>query len=466
MEPKKCTELSTRIIELVGGKENVEHVLHCASRLRFNLKDYDKADVDTLNKTSGVVRAINQQGQLQVIIGPEVAEVYNEICRQGDFEVQAAVDEAPDAPKDRSLKGIGLAIIDAVSACVNPVLPVIIAAGMVKLIVTLLGPAFLGILNEGTDLHTLLSFVGDAGFYFFPIFVAYAGARKFGCSVPLALLIGGILLHPTYNAIVSAGQPFTVYGLPVVLTSYASNFIPMILITWVMSYIEKWITKVCPASLKSLLVPTCTLLIMLPLSFCVLGPIGTVVGQGIAAAMQWMHDTFGGLSTAIVGAFWMLLVGTGMHQALIAIALGQMATIGYDDSIMVGALIAAFACFAIAGAYTLKTKDPQERSIGASYFITSVFGGIWEPTIFGVMFKYTKSLLYVFAGGFIGGLIAGVMGAKVYFFSGLGNVFCLLGFAGEDPRSIVWATVACVVTFVVTFALAMIFGFEDKKTNA
>ena len=185
MDATKCQELSAQIIEKVGGRENVEHVLHCATRLRFNLRDYDKANVDALRSLAGVVGCQQIQGQLQVIIGTEVGQVYDEVCRQGSFSAMAEVPE-DGASRDRSPKGIALAVMDAISGCVNPILPIIIAAGMVKLVATILGPSFTGLITVESDLYRLLSFAGDAGFYFFPVYVGYAAAKKFNTSVPLA----------------------------------------------------------------------------------------------------------------------------------------------------------------------------------------------------------------------------------------------------------------------------------------
>lgn len=464
MDKVKCTELSKKILELVGGKENVTHLLHCATRLRFNLKNYDLAKVDGLNALDGVVKCLHQQGQLQVIIGGEVAQVYDEVCRLGEFEKKPEVSAEDQQQEKQRLtpKKVLLNIMDAVSGCVNPILPIIIAAGMVKLIITILGPSMLGIVSEQSDFYTLFTFVGDSGFYFFTVYIGWAAARKFGCSQPIALLLGAMLLHPTFVNIVAEGAPFTVYGIPVVLANYSSNLIPMILIVWVMSYIEKWLKKVIPSSMKPLLVPTLTLLIMLPLAFCVLGPVGTVLGQAIAAFMEWMYSVFGGFSTAIIAAFWIFLIATGLHQALIAIALGLIATAGYDDTIMVGALVAMFPLYAVCASYTIRAKTAEQRSMGVTYFITAAVGGIGEPAIFGILFEHTRAFLYMGVGGFVGGLIAGMFGAKVYFFSGLGNAVCLLGFAGEDPNSIVIATISCAIAFVITFVLGLIFGYDNK----
>ncbi|MBR1829060.1 MAG: PTS transporter subunit EIIC, partial [Atopobiaceae bacterium] len=271
---------------------------------------------------------------------------------------------------------------------------------------------------------------------------------------------------PTYNQIVADGTPFTVYGIPVILTSYASNFIPMIMITWVQSYVEKFIEKIVPASLKVVLVPSLTVLVMLPLMFCALGPIGNIIGQGIAAAMVWTHETLGFVSTALVGGLWILLIATGMHQALIAIALGQMANpaIGYDDSIMVGALIAVTALYGVELAYAIRAKDAEVRSTGITYFITAFLGGIGEPGIFGILLKYTPALVYNMIGGFVGGAVAGILGAKVYFFSGLGNVFMMLGFAGADPHSLFAGCAGGLAAFGVALALGIMGGFgEDSK---
>ena len=325
-----------------------------------------------------------------------------------------------------------------------------------------LGPSMLNIMSETSDFMRLLTFVGDAGFYFFPIYVAYAAAKKFQTNIPMALFIAGVLLHPTLIEIVNTGEAFTVYGIPMYLTTYSSNFVSMILIVWMMSYVEKGLNKVIPNALRALLFPLLTLLIMLPIALCILGPIGAILGKGIADGLVSLHTLVGPFSIAIIAACWPLLIVTGMHQALIAIALTYIATMGFDNSILVGAFISNYPMIAIGLTYLMKSKGAEEKGNALTSFVTLTIGGISEPTLFGIILRYKKAILYMLAGGFAGGFYAGLMNVAVYFV-GSGNIAIALGFAGENANSLPQGIIACVIAFVLTLSLAMIFGFDDKK---
>ncbi|MGN1343550.1 MAG: PTS transporter subunit EIIC [Traorella sp.] len=459
-------ELANQILDLMGGKENISNVTHCMTRLRVNPKDKGLIQKEKITKLDGIVGIKELGNQFQIIIGPDVDKVYKEFCQLTGIEEKEQIgqklDEIPVKKEKLTFKNCVNNVLDAIGGCVAPMLPIITCAGLIKMIVAVLGPSMLNVLPETHDFMRLLTFVGDAGFYFFPVYVAYAGAKKFGSNIPLSLFIACILLHPTLIGIVTEGQPFTVYGIPMILTNYSSSFLPMILITWVMSYVEKGLNKIIPNSLRTLLFPLSLILIMLPISLCVLGPIGSVLGQGIAAVIVALNNFAGPLATALIAAFWPLLIATGMHQALIAIALTYIAANGFDDSILVGAVVSNYPMIAIGLAYLIKAKLPSEKAYAASSFVTLTLGGISEPTIFGILLKIKKSLLYLFAGGLVGGFYAGLMNVAVYF-APAGNVLVCLGFAGANPNSLLHGIIACVIAFAVSFVLAMLFGFDNKK---
>lgn len=459
-------EKASRILELVGGKDNITYVTYCMTRLRITPKDKGLLHDEEIQKIAGIVGTKTVGTQYQIIIGPEVENVYKELCHIAGFAIHKGVDElVDDIPQKKeklTLKSLLNNILDVIGGCVAPMLPIITAAGLVKLIVAVIGPSMLNVVSETSDLMRLLTFVGDAGFYFFPIYVAYAAAKKFQVSIPMALFIAGVLLHPTLIEIVNTGEAFTVYGIPMYLTTYSSNFVSMILIVWIMSYVEKGLNKVIPDALRALLFPLLTLLIMLPIALCILGPIGAILGQGIADALVSLHALVGPFSIAIIGACWPLLIVTGMHQALIAIALSYIATMGFDNSILVGAIIANYPMIAIGLTYLIKSKGAEEKGNALTSFITLTIGGISEPTLFGIILRHKKAILYMLAGGFVGGFYAGLMNVAVYFV-GSGNIAVALGFAGENTNSLPQGIIACIIAFGVTLVLAMVFGFDDKK---
>lgn len=461
-------ETAEKLLELVGGKENVISATHCATRLRLTLSDFSKVKEDDIKNMSGIVGTNTLGDQFQIIIGPNVSDVYKEFVDVAGINVAATTDNnnAKEETKEKlTVKGVVNKMLDTISACVTPLIPIITAAGLVKLIVAILGPTMLNILPETNDFMRLLTFVGNAGFYFFPFYVGYGAAKRFECSVPMALFLAGILLHPTLVSIVAEGKPFTVYGMPMTLVNYSSNFISILLSVWVMSYVEKMIIKYVPNSLRSLLYPLGITLIMLPLMLCVLGPLGSWLGQGIAATIAAMHATVGPVAIGVVCALWPLLVSTGMHQALIAIAMGNIATYGFDQSITVGGFLSSYPVIAIALVYILKAKK-EDKTQAVTNFVTLAAGGISEPAIFGMLLKHKKTLAYLFAGGFAAGLYAGFTGVRTYLF-GSANVLAALSFAGEYAPSLINGIIAAAIGFVVSFVLAWIFGIysKDEKEN-
>ncbi len=456
---------SQQILELIGGKENLVSATHCATRLRLTIGNFNQVNDAEVKKLPGILGTNILGDQYQIIIGPNVSDLYKAFLDETGLAAAPAVEEAPVKAKEKfSFKGVVNAMLDAISACVTPLIPIITAAGLVKLIVAILGPSMLNVVPETSNFIRLLTFVGDAGFYFFPFYVGYGAAKKFECNIPMALFLAGIMLHPTLIGIVNEGAPFSVYGIPMTLVNYSSNFISILLTVWVMSYVEKAITKVVPTSLRSLLYPLCTTLIMLPLMLCVLGPVGSWLGKGIAAAISALHKAVGPVAIGVVCALWPLLVSTGMHQALIAIAMGNIAVYGFDQSITVGGFLSSYPVIAIALVYILKARK-EDKAQAVSNFVTLAAGGISEPAIFGMLLRFKKTLLYLFAGGFAAGLYAGFMGVRTYLF-GSANVLAALSFAGEYAPSLVHGIIAAVIGFVVSFVLAWMFGIYGKEDAA
>lgn len=466
MAKKDYQGMAESILKLSGGKENIISVTHCLTRLRFNVRDKSLISIEELNNLSGVLGLQWSGEQLQIIIGQDVGNVYEEFCALANVQTKEMINENLDGhlikkSEKLTLKSMMDKVFDAIGACISPIQNVIIFAGFIKIITAALGPSLLNIFPENSDIMTILNIAGDTGFYFLPVFVAYAGSKKFKCNTPLALLIAGILLSPSLIEIINSGQSFRVYGIPMTLTSYGNSFLPMVLITWIMSYIEKALTKIIPSSLKSLLLPLSIMLIMLPLSLCVLGPIGTWLGEIIATAMVELHKIAGPLTIAVIAALWSLLVATGMHHALIAIAVSYISNIGYDDTILIGAIICFYAMMAIDLAYLIKAKNADDRVTASSSLITLAFGGISEPSIFGILLKNKKALMNIMIGGFVGGFYAGLTNVFIYF-PATGNIFGALGYAGK-AGSFTNGVIASALAFVVAFGISMMTGFDNNK---
>lgn len=460
----KYEELCTKVLENVGGKENVSGAVHCMTRLRINYKDQSKINVDAVKGIKGVLGAQFSGGQFQVIIGQHVSEVYPEFCAMAGVGATAAIDENLDGPKEPfNIKQVPAKVLDYISGSIASILTIMVGAGWFKLIYSLLGPSLFNIFPETHQLMVILKIVGDAGFYAMPVFAAYGCAKKLNTNIPLALFLGALLIDPNIIAIASAGEPFKMYGIiPMPLNNYTQSLLPILFSVWVLSYVYKYISKIMPNSIKIIGIPLCTIAIMLPIMFCVLAPIGNWVGIGISAFLSWLHGTVGFLAIGLIGGFWMYCVATGMHMAIIQIALINIATMGYDPVVLAGAQAANLALMGMTVAYFLRSKG-EEKQLAATNAITLIVGGISEPTLFSLLLRNKKSMVAYTIGGLVGGTIIGLSGAAIYTLGGASNILCFLTYAGGPKESLVWGAIGCGVAFVVALVVGLIIGFGETK---
>lgn len=457
---------AAEILKYVGGKGNVSFATFCATRLRLNLKDKGLIDEEAIRSMEEVFGTRDAGGQYQIIIGQEVGFVYKAFCKAAEISENEGIDEVLDTDievKEKlTPKKILNNIMDVISACIAQVMPILTACGLIKLLVSVLGPSMLNIADETSDLLRLLTFVGDAGFYYYPIFLAYGCAKKFKCSIPLALLFSVILIHPSLLEIVSSGEAFSVYGIPMVLNNYTYSFLPILLIVWLMSYVEKFLQRISPKSLKMLVVPLGTTLIMLPVALCVVGPLGTVCGEGISDALVWMSGVFGPVASALIAAMFPFLIVTGMHMPIITIGNISLMQNGFESAIFPASDVCTYTMIAIGLAAVIKARKSEERTINGTSFITLTFGGISEPTLFGIILKNVRAIAYVFIGGLAGGFYIGVTNTVIYI-PGPGNLMTILCYGGGETSNLINGIIGCAIGFLVTFILAILFGFETKK---
>lgn len=459
----KYEELCTQILENVGGKENVTSAVHCMTRLRINYKDQSKINVDAIKGIKGVLGAQFSGTQFQVIIGQHVSDVYPEFCKIAGVGTADAIDENLDKePFD--IKKVPNKMLDYISGSIAPILPIMMGAGWFKLFYALLGPNLLNVLPETCDLMRILYIVGEAGFYFMPVFIAWGAAQKMKTSIPLSLLLGVLLVDPNILEIVAAGEPFKMLGfIPMPLNNYTSSLVPILLAVWALKYVFDFVNKIAPNSIKIIAVPLLTLFIMVPLMFCGLAPIGSWVSTGLMYFFSWLYDTVGFLAVALIGGFWMYLVATGMHVAICQIALINITTLGFDPIVLAGSNVANVALMGMTVAYFLRTKG-EEKQLAATNAITLLVGGISEPTLFSVLLKNKRAMVSYTIGGLIGGLIIGLSHAAIYTM-GASNLLCVLSYAGGPGNSFIMGVIGCVVAFVVSMIVGLITGFGDDANG-
>lgn len=442
--------LAKSILENVDGEKNVSNLTHCATRLRFNLKDSTKANVEKIKKINGVMGVVNKGGQFQVIIGSDVASVYKELLKLSDFQNGTS--------KDNGEEKKGLAkVFDIISGTFTPILPPLTAAGMLKAMLVLL--TTFGYMSKESQTYYILSFMSDAIFFLFPVALGYTASVKFNCNPFMGMLLGGIMIHPNWSALVSAKEAVTFLGLPVRLVSYTSSVIPIILVVWVMSYVENFADKISPKPIKFFSKPLITILIMGPLALIALGPLGSVLGDGLAKAVTAVNNIAPWSIPMLVGGASPLLVMVGMHYALIPIGFNELGLKGQENVVGPGMLVSNVAQGGATLGVALKTKNKDLKQLAGSAGLTALLG-ITEPAMYGVTLRLKKPLIAVVAGGALAGLYAGAMGV-VRYSSGAPGLASLPIFIGENPMNIIHALIACGIAFVSSLALAWIIGFED-----
>lgn len=446
-------ELAKKIIALVGGEANIANVTHCITRLRFNLKDESKADTEAIRSTPGVVGVTSANGQYQVIIGAEVTQVYEKVAAQlHNLEGGSA---APAKQKGSFVSRL----IDTITGIFTPILPPLTAAGMLKAVLAIL-VAF-KLVDSASSTYQVVNFMADATFYFLPILLANSAAKKLGCNPYLAMMLGGILIHPNFVSMVTAsketGDAITVFGLPIYNATYSSSVIPILLGVLLMSKVEPLANKFAPKAVRFFTAPLITMLVVGIATLCVLGPIGYVISNILASAINGLSAIAPWLAPTIIGALLPFLVMTGTHHALTPIGINNRMTIGFDTIIYPGQLASNIAQGAAALAVSFKTKNMELKELTSSTGITAVCG-ITEPVLYGVTMKIRTNMIAAMVGGGVGGFFMGLMNTKNYS-GGSPGLLTLPSYIGLDaPMSNFYfacagAAIAFVVGFVVSFIL-------------
>lgn len=456
MDNKK---IAADVLAAVGGKENVSMVTHCMTRLRFNLKDTSIPKEDEIKNIPGVAGVMVAGGQYQVIIGQNVPKVYAEVCKLGGFASKSAIDEDLDKPKEKlTLKKIGNNIMNYLSGSMTQLIPVMIAAGMFKTILVILGPDMLKLIDTNSDTYILLDFLYDAFYYFLPVYLGQAAAKRLGANGMLGIMLGCILLVPDFVALNGTVETLKIYNLfPAPVADYSQSLLPVLLGVWIMSYVEKFFKKIVPTTLSTIFTPFLTMAIMVPVMFCVCAPLGSYAGTIIGNALIVFQAKGGFLATAVVGGLYAFIVMTGMHGVILAAALTTFFTLGYEDFIITAGCVANCTAWGIAFGAFLKLKLKQNRALAFGYFISGILGGITEPSLYGIGIKYKKPLIALAAGGFLGSLYLGITHVKCYML-GATNFLSVLGFVAGGTANTVNYIISCVIGFAVATILTYVLG--------
>ena len=442
-----------RVWEAVGGEKNVNSLVHCATRLRFKLKDESVADTQKLKLDPDVIQVVQSGGQYQVVIGSNVADVYQAIVDEQGLTDQSGTEDQSKNPLNR--------LIDIISSIFTPFLGAMAAAGILKGFLSL--ATVLGWLSADTGAYQILFAAADGVFTFLPVMLAFTAAKKFKTNQFLSVAIAMALVYPAITQLAGAGGAVDFFGLPIVLaqSGYTSSVIPIILAVWVQSKFEPLVKKVIPQFLQMIFVPMIVLLVMVPLTFLLLGPIGTVIGNGLGSLFNSIYSFSPLVAGLIMGSLWQVFVMFGMHWGFVPIMFLNIEQYGFD--VMVPMLLpAVLAQGGAALAVAIRTKDTKLRSLGISSTITSLFG-ITEPTVYGVTLPLKKPFVVACLSAGIGGAMIGFAGVKA-FSSGLVSLLTIPTFISTNQAvesNVTMAILATALSFVLAFVGTMIVGFDE-----
>lgn len=453
---KDYKKLGESIVSKLGGKDNVSKLLHCATRLRFTLKDKSKADLDEVKNIAGVMGAVSAPDGIQVIIGNDVSKAYDAIMGEFHFVTDSAVKENLDTKQN-----IGARLLGVLSAIVGPAIPLIMCSGLISALLIIF-TNWCGLNAESTT-YSILSMVGNGALYFLPILLAYTSAKRFNCDVMTSLFLGAILISPTLIDLVNAGEAITLFGLPVKAVSYSSTLIPIVLTIFVYSYVEKFVAKIVPNAIRFVFQPFVNLLIMVPVTLCVTGPIGSYCGDLLCAAMTGINNVAPWASVLVIGCLAPLLVLTGMHLALIPLVMTSFATVGYDNMLFVAFIGMNFSQFGVAMACLLKSKNANLKALAGSCALTSFLAGVTEPTLYGICVRMKKPLYATWIACIVNAIFCAIFQVRVYSF-GAPSFFTMPIFLNPDGSisNFYFAIIAAAITIVVSFAATWLLGFDDS----
>ncbi|EEX3513540.1 PTS cellobiose/arbutin/salicin transporter subunit IIBC [Escherichia coli] len=429
---KNYAALARSVIAALGGVDNISAVTHCMTRLRFVIKDDQLIDSPTLKTIPGVLGVVRSDNQYQVIIGNTVSQAFQEVVSLLPGDMQPA---QPVGKPKLTLRRIGAGILE-----------------------------MSGVLTKGSPTLTILNVIGDGAFFFLPLMVAASAAIKFKTNMSLAIAIAGVLVHPSFIELMAKaaqGEHVEFALIPVTAVKYTYTVIPALVMTWCLSYIERWVDRITPAVTKNFLKPMLIVLIAAPLAILLIGPIGIWIGSAISALVYTIHGYLGWLSVAIMGALWPLLVMTGMHRVFTPTIIQTIAETGKEGMVMPSEIGANLSLGGSSLAVAWKTKNPELRQTALAAAASAIMAGISEPALYGVAIRLKRPLIASLISGFICGAVAGMAGLASHSMAAPGLFTSVQFFDPANPMSIVWVFAVMALAVVLSFILTLLLGFED-----
>ncbi|MCC0782836.1 PTS glucose transporter subunit IIA [Clostridioides sp. ES-S-0108-01] len=454
MAKKDYRDLAKKIVKEVGGVENVNSLFHCVTRLRFKLKDESLANKEVIKKISDVLTVVEGNGQFQVVVGNNVSDIFNTI-----LNIYPEIKSEKENNNDKGEENTGNVLtrmFNVMSLIFNPIIIALAGAGMIKALLVIL--TTYNFMSTESSTYSILSAAGNSVFYYLPLFLAYSSAKTFNCNAFISVAIVGALLEPNFTGLMqNTGDVVSFFGIPVVLMGYSGTVIPAILTIYIYSYIEKLLKRFIPNSIEIFTLSMVALLIMVPLSSMVIGPVGVILGNRMGDIINFLSDKSGLLAGAIVGAGWTFLVMMGIHWGVVPIMINNIANLGYD---VIRPMIAAatFASAGIALGIFFRSRNKETKTFAVSTMIPALLGGITEPIVYGLSVKYKKPLIAQVIAGGVAGAFMGLFKTKaiVYVFPALTT---LPAFFGD---TFVIYIIGIAMSFFLSAILTYILGFEEE----
>lgn len=445
--------LAQNIVTCVGGEDNVVHLEHCSTRLRFQLADHDKVDVEALKKVSGVMGVIDA-AQFQVVIGNDVIEAYDAIMKAYSF---GAAPAQASSPVKRS---VGSVLLEYLVGIFQPLVPAIAGAGVLKSILLLL--SMFGLLSSTDVVHTMLAAISDATFYFLPIMVAVTTANMFKSNRLVAVAAVGYLLLPATTTALADGM--RIFGLTAANIAYNSQVFPAILEVILLSLLERGLNRVSPKAIRVFFVPMVSLAVTIPATLLFLGPLGYNAGQLLTTAILFMYNTFGWVALGVLAAILPFMISMGMHKALVPYAVSSLSATGFESLYLPASLghniSEAGACLAVA----VRTKDSALRQTAISAGVSALFG-ITEPALYGVTLQHKRVMTGVVVSGAISGVVIGLLGVKAFVAVGPGIASMTMYVDQANAQNLVNAFIGLAVALCASFAFTFL-TWKDGGADA
>lgn len=448
------SKLAQDIVDIVG-KDNILNATRCATRLRLVLKEVPDDAKDKISQLPGVISVVINNGQFQIVIGPHVGEVFDA------FSNLVNVDMTEEEPKGSILNQI----IATMSAVFAPFVYILAAAGILQgalILINLAYPAF-----SNTDTYRVFSFISWAPFTFLPIFIAITASKHFKVNTFIAVACSMALVSPdwaTMAAEIASGKHLSLLGIPLSQTVYTSSVLPPLIMVWLLSYLEKWVEKILPGVVKPLLTPLICMVVMVPLTILVFGPVSAIAANGIANGYNYLVDVAPPLAGAIIGGFWQVIVIFGVHWGITPVVLANFDMYGRDSFQAFQTIAVVAQVGAVLGVF-LKTRNKELKGVSLSAFITGIFG-ITEPAIYGVTLRFKKPFIYGCISGAIGAIVASFFQPYYFAYAGLPSLLTIVnGISDKVPTSFIGIVIGCLIALVGSAMLVMIFGFGETEES-